>query len=171
MKKYSIILIACFVLAGCATLKMERVNVPDPAVIDGTYNMIIIGGTFVDDAERVVILDNINDNSTFRPVTLSENIKVVEGLTGAEALQRAEVFFEEHCAYNGYSMKKLNLPEGAFVGYELIPDYPFALCENGNILQVSYGQGNDGEIKVYTWLLLKKETGEFESGLDVDREK
>ena len=76
-----------------------------------------------------------------------------------KALKKAEEFFSSHCAYNGFLVKEMKLPDGSFLGYELTPDYPASLCEDGNELRVSYGLGEGGEIKVYTWLLLKAEEG------------
>lgn len=47
---------------------------------------------------------------------------------------------------------------GSLIGYEIIPDYPTALCEDGNEIRVNYGMGEQGEIKV-SWLLLKVDDG------------
>ncbi|MBU0481276.1 MAG: hypothetical protein KKG47_09255 [Proteobacteria bacterium] len=159
MNKYLIITALYLVIGGCAALTLERGDVVDRKEIAGTYNLVLVGGTYAADAERLVILDAANDGYTFRPVTAPGRVQLVPEIGAAEALRKAEAFFSDHCAYDGYQIKKLTKPDGGFVGYELVPDYPASLCEDGNILQVSYSQGNEGEIKVYTWLILKKEHG------------
>ena len=160
MKNYTILLLAYLLLSGCASLAMEHVTVENTGDIDGTYNLIMVGGTFVADAERIVILDAANDNNTFRPVTFPGRVNIVSGLGAEEALQKAEMFFAEHCAYDGFQIKKLSRPDGGFIGYELIPDFPPSLCEDGNVMQVGYGPGDEGETKVYTWLLLKRDNSD-----------
>ena len=159
MKKYLTAIIGCLLASGCASLNLERDIVPDRSSISGTYNLIQIGGTFGSDAERIVILDIEGDDYSFRPVTGPGRVKNFPGIKGAAALQRAEEFFASHCAYRDYEIRELTLPGGGMIGYELTPDYPTALCEDGNEVTVSYGRENDGEIKVYTWLLLKVDDG------------
>ncbi|HSH12673.1 MAG TPA: hypothetical protein VLA15_02955, partial [Desulfurivibrionaceae bacterium] len=100
------------------------------------------------------LFDREGDLYSFRPVTPDYRVKRVGGLTAPAALAEAERFLAGHCAYNGYRVKSLALASGATVGHEVVPDYPVALCEYGNVVTVSYIVGDDGEIKVYTTLLL-----------------
>ena len=158
MKNYMPIIFVMLLTSSCSTLNLAQ-NVVEPNSITGTYNMVQVGGTFPADAERVVILDVETDDYSFRPVTHPGRVKNFPGLTAEEALKKAEGFFSTNCAYNGFLIKEMNLPDGAFIGYELTPDYPSALCEDGNEIRVSYGMGEEGEIKVSTWLLLRVEEG------------
>ena len=159
MKNYLPVLFSILLLtAACSTLNLGQ-NIVAPETITGTYNLIAVGGTFAADAERVVILDVETDDYSFRPVTGPGRVKNFPGLSAAEALKKAEEFFATNCAYNGFLVREMKLPSGNFIGYEITPDYPTALCEDGNEIRVSYGMGEDGEIKVYTWLLLKVDDG------------
>lgn len=155
MKKYLILALTLLFAGGCATMRLARQNVVNPSEIIGNFNMITIGGTFGGDAERLVILDLENDAYTFRPVTGPGRVASYPGLPADQALTRAEDFFADHCAYRSYQIRELVMPDHGLIGYELLPDYPTALCEDGNEILVSYGGGNDGEIRVYTTLLLK----------------
>jgi hypothetical protein len=164
----AIILGCLWVTSGCASAGMDRELVMEKDAISGTYNLIQVGGTFSRDAERIVILDREDDAYSFRPVTGPGRVRNFPGIEAAEALRRAEDFFSDHCAYRGYRIRELHLREnGKTIGYELTPDYPGVLCEDGNEVLVSYGKPVDGEIKVYTSLLLKiKDNG---SGMLVNR--
>lgn len=158
MKNYLPLLLILLITASCSTLNPAR-NIVDPNSITGTYNLIQVGGTFAADAERVVILDVETDDYSFRPVTGPGRVKNFPGTSTEVALKMTEEFFASNCAYNGFLVKEMKLPDGSFIGYELTPDYPSALCEDGNEIRVSYGMGDEGEIKVYTWLLLKVDDG------------
>lgn len=158
MNRYLIVSSICLALVGCSSFDLGR-EIVAPKNVKGSYNLILVGGTFAADAERIAILDVETDGYSFRPVTGPGRVKNFQGMSGERALKKAEEFFSSHCAYNGFLVKEMKLPDGSFIGYELIPDYPASLCEDGNELRVSYGLGEDGEIKVYTWLLLKEEEG------------
>jgi hypothetical protein len=160
MVKYSVLLMLLFGLAAAAcAVDLSRETVAEPGKLPGTYTAVLIGGTFAADAERVAIFDLEGDGYSFLPVTPPYRVKKVEGLTASAALAEAEKLFSSHCAYNGYRVKSLKLPDGAIVGYELTPDYPPALCEWGNTVTVSYDVGSKGVIKVYTGLLLPVDDG------------
>jgi hypothetical protein len=155
MKK-SVMILGCWLLtSGCAGLNVEREIVTDRRQLAGTYNLIQVGGTFGNDAERVVILDIEGDAYSFRPVTGPGRVKNFTGLKVAAALRKAEEFFSDHCAYRDYQIRTLTLPGQGLLGYELTPNYPVVLCEYGNEVSISYGKGAEGEIKVYTRLLLE----------------
>jgi hypothetical protein len=158
LNKYLIITSICLALVGCSSFNLGR-DIVAPDSVTGSYNLILVGGTFAADAERLVILDVETDGYSFRPVTGPGRVENFPGMSGASALKKAEEFFFSHCAYNGFLIKEMKLPDGFFIGYELTPDYPAALCEDGNEISVSYGMGEGGEIKVYTWLLLKEAHG------------
>jgi len=158
MKKYLPFLFILLTTSACSTLNLGQ-NIVEPATITGTYNMIQVGGTFAADAERVVILDVETDDYSFRPSTGPGRVKNFPGTSAEEALERTEDFFSTNCAYNGYLIKELKLPDGSFLGYEITPDYPSALCEDGNEVRISYGMDEGDEIKVYTWLLFKVDDG------------
>ena len=158
MNKYLIVIGICLALVSCSSFNLGR-DIVAPDSVTGSYNLILVGGTFGADAERIVILDVETDGYSFRPVTGPGRVKNFPGMSSDTALKKAEEFFSSHCAYNGFLVKEMKLPDGSFIGYELTPDYPASLCEDGNVLRVSYGMGEGGEIKVYTWLLLKEEDG------------
>lgn len=166
---YLLVITVCWLMAsGCASLQMERQIITDRSSISGRYNLIQIGGTFGNDAERVVILDIEGDRYSFWPVTGPGRVKTFPGVEGSAALQQAEQFFADHCAYRNYQIRKLTLPGGGIVGYELTPDYPTFLCADGNETLISYVRGDDSQIKVYTRLLLK--IGDDRDGkFDTDR--
>ncbi len=164
------VILGCLLVAGgCAPGRMDRELIMDREGVSGSFNMIRVGGTFADDADRIVILDFEDDAYFFNPVAGPGRVRQSPGIPADEALRRAELFFSAHCAYNGYQIRKLILPEtGKPVGYELTPDYPASLCEAGNEVLVNYGKPENGEIKVYTSLLLKIKDGGSDSMLDFD---
>ena len=158
MKNLLPVLFVLLFTAACSTLNLAQ-TIVEPETITGTYNLIQVGGTFAADAERVVILDVESDDYTFRPSTGPGRVKNFPGISGEDALKKADDFFSSNCAYNGFLARELNLPDGSFIGYEILPDYPTSLCEDGNEIRVSYGMGDEGEIKVFTWLLFKVDEG------------
>jgi len=145
--------------ASCAAVDLTRQTVAEPEKLPGVFTAILIGGTFAADAERVAILDPVGDKYSFQPVTPAYRVKRIEGLTAAAGLSEAMKLFSSHCAYNGYRVRSLKLGDGSIVGYEITPDYPPALCEWGNTVTVGYDVEANGEIKVYTNLLLPTEEG------------
>ena len=159
MKKHLtfILIILSFLLTSCLAISpgLQRDLITEPANITGTYDLILIGGAYADDPDRIAIYDIPGDGYEFQPVTEEYRVKRLSGLSARTALEKTRVFFSEHCAYNGFTSKELALPAGGLIGYELIPDYPLILCEYGNEISVSYGNAGDGVIKVYTWLAFK----------------
>jgi hypothetical protein len=159
MKKHTafILVFLTFFLTSCLTttsrMHWDLMNEPDK--ISGTYDLILIGGAYNDDPDRIAIFDVPGDGYEFKPVTEEYRVKRIPGLSDQEALTKAKDFFAEHCAYNGFITRKLNLPEKGQIGFELVPDYPALLCEEGNEIFVSYGKEKNGVIKVYTSLMIK----------------
>jgi hypothetical protein len=151
-------LLLALVASACA-VDLTRWTVDEPGKLPGLYTAVLIGGTYAADAERVAIFDLEGDGYSFRPVTAAYNFKKIEGVTATAGVSEAVRHFASHCAYNGYRVKSLALADGAVVGYEFTPDYPPSLCEWGNTVTVSYAVGPDGEIKVYTNLLLPEDNG------------
>jgi len=155
MKNILSVLLILLLTVSCSTFNPAQ-KIVEPETITGVYNLVQVGGTFRADAERLVILDVENDNYTFRPVTVPGRVKNFPGLSAGTALRHAEEFFATNCAYNGYFVKEMKLPDGSFIGYEITPNYPSILCEDGNQVIVSYGMQEDNVIQVYTWLLFNK---------------
>lgn len=156
-----VLLIMLFCSVGSVSAAdLSRKDVAAPGEIPGVFTLILAGATYDNDPERVAILDLEGDGYSFQPVMTDYRVKKVAGLTAVAALPLAEKYFSLHCAYNGYRLKGLALPDGRIVGYELIPDLPAALCGYGNVVTVGYRLGDDGVIKVYTGVA-------FSSGLDL----
>lgn len=163
-----ILAILPFLLTSClaGTSGLSQNVLPEPEKITGTYDLIMIGGAYSDDPDRIVIFDIPGDGYEFEPITEPYRIKRTPALSAQAALEKTREFFSEHCAYNGFLTRELTLPAGGSVGYELVPDYPTLLCEKGNEISVSYGKEDNGTIKVYTWLMLR-EDDDGPSGLRV----
>lgn len=147
--------------AAAESLSLSRQPVEAPKELSGLFTLILIGEATGSDAERVALFDLEGDAISFSPVMPEYRFKRLGGLTAPAALIEAEKFFKGHCAYNGYRTKSLLLSTGVTVGLELVPDYPVALCETGNIVTVGYVVGADGAIKVYTNLILPVGDGLF----------
>jgi hypothetical protein len=158
-KIYLISLLLVGLAASACAMNLNRQLVAEPEKLSGSYTVVLVGGTFAADAERIAILDLEGDGYNFQPVTPEYRVKRVAGLTAATALAEAEKLFSPHCAYNGYRVRSLRLQDGVIVGYEAIPDYPPSLCEWGNTVTVGYKVGDSGEIKVYTNLMLPVDGG------------
>jgi hypothetical protein len=156
--------------AVAESLSLSRQSSESPKELPGIFTLILIGEATGSDAERVALFDLEGDVYRFRPVTPEYRVKRLGGLSAAAALAAAEKFFKGHCAYNGYRVKSLVLSTGAAVGQELVPDYPVALCETGNTVSVGYVVGDDGEIKVYTSLLLPVGDGLSFGKADLEKE-
>jgi hypothetical protein len=166
MKLFSRYFLVMLLLSGCATvgqsLKMTRQPVGAPQDLPGLYTLVLIGDGTGNDARRMAILDPEGDAYSFRPVTPEYWVKRLSGLTAPAALAAAEKFLAGHCAYNGYWLKGLLLSNGVAVGHEMIPDYPSAKCESGDVVIVGYRVGDDSVIKVYVSLI-------WDGGLDLFR--
>lgn len=152
------VLLFLLLLTGVASaaLGLTRNDVAIPGEIPGLFTMLLTGASHNNDSERVAILDLEGDAYTFQPVMPAYQIKKMAGLTALAALPQAEKYLALHCAYNGYRLKSLALPDGKIVGYELIPDLPAALCEYGNAVITGYRVGGDGVINVYISLAMPK---------------
>lgn len=135
---------------------LSRGEVATPREIPGVFTLLLAGASYDNDPERVAILDLEGDGYVFQPVMPDYRFRKVSGLTAAAALPQAEKYFSVHCAYNGYRLNSLALPDGKIVGYELIPDLPAGLCEYGNVPTAGYRVGDDGVIKVYTGLAMPR---------------
>ena len=152
------LVILSFLLTSCLTTSsgLRRDLLSEPEKLAGTYDLILIGGAYPDDPERIVIYDIPGDGYEFQPTTEKYKIKRLSALSAQAALKKTRKFFSEHCAYNGFVTKELVLVSSGSIGYELVPDYPTDLCQRGNEVTVSYGKENNGVIKVSTWLLSKE---------------
>ncbi len=167
--KTSALWLVLVLVSPAAAGGLVRAAVADAAKVPGTFTVVLVGGTFAADAERIAIFDLEGDRYHFHPVTSSYRVREIKGLKAPAALAAAVNLFSSHCAYNGYRVKSLKLTDGTLVGYELTPDYPPALCEWGNVVTVSYSVGADGEIKVYTWLQLPVEDDGFYDNDDLEK--
>jgi len=160
------LVILAFLTTSCLTTSsgLRRDLLPEPEKLDGTYDLILIGGAYPDDPERIIIYDIPGDGYEFQPVTEKYKIKRISALSAQAALKKTREFFSEHCAYNGFVTKELVLVSNGSIGYELVPDYPTILCERGNEVTVSYSRENNGVIKVSTWLVFKEHDDDDRGG-------
>jgi len=143
------LLIALFVLQGCALGRQLQTQTADPRSIGGTYDLILYGCRFPNDYEHAAFL--VSPDSKY-PVNLfvpDTSYKVKKGLQAEKALEEAEAFVR--CGVNTVTETRVHrIPDdsGGTIGYEILPRYPSTGESGSDPLWVSYSL-KDGTVTVY----------------------
>ncbi|GAB4389269.1 MAG: hypothetical protein Kow0025_13590 [Thermodesulfovibrionales bacterium] len=123
----------------------------DIPAMEGTYRLIIYGANYLNDLETAAFLDLEGDGIEFAPFAPEFQYRSVEGVSAAEALRTAEAAFEHHTAYLRTYAKRLALPDGRTIGYELRPYYMRLFVGLSDVLDINYSL-RDGKLVIFVRL-------------------
>lgn len=122
--------------------------------VTGTYTLILYGGRHGNDIETVAILDKEGDKYTFEPNAPVFDYRIITGLSGKEALDKAQKFVSFHGSFWHARLSKILDSEGNTIGYELRPRYFPTTFGTTNVLDVDYFIRDN---KVVVYIKLKPE--------------
>lgn len=140
-----------FSLALCACVggtALRTQGVPKPYEISGTFDVILFGGTHLDDVETIAILDVAGDGYEFVPFAPDFRYKRLEGLPAKEAMDEALHHVSFHRFRVGTYMRRVLGEKGETIAYEIRPIYSFVLLGVSDALDVSYWLREGGKVRV-----------------------
>ncbi|MCX7794282.1 MAG: hypothetical protein N2257_07780 [Thermodesulfovibrionales bacterium] len=127
--------------------------------IFGTYTLLLHGNRFGGDIENIVIFDIESDKYTFEIFAPEFDYQIIKGLSGDEALKRAEDFVRRHILFKRSQLSKIFDNEGNLIGYELRPLYFSSAFMTDDVLDVDYRIKGDKvvvRIEVNPFLMKKR---------------
>lgn len=145
----TILLIALFVIQGCAFGKQLQTQTADPKTITGTYDLYLYGCRYPEDYEHAAFLISPDAKYPISLFVLDTSYKVTKGVDAEKALAQAEIFVR--CGNHTVAETRVHrIPdgEGGTIGYEILPRYPVTEPSGIDPLLVSYSLKN-GKIIVY----------------------
>ncbi len=119
--------------------------------VKGTYTLILYGGGYSGDIKTVAILDLEGDGYTFDPYAPDFDYRVIKGLTGADALKKAEEFVRSHYAFRNSYLSKVVSRQGKTIGFELRPLYLTIEYGTPDVLETYYSEKGD---RIIVWIKL-----------------
>ncbi len=153
-KKYLIIIhiilviILCFTSLGISADSPLKTKSANTSEISGLFTLILYGGRFVDDMERIAIFDKEGDKFYFEPYAPDFDYKVKKSVLDKEAFDQAQRFVSLHNAFHKSILRKILDNDGNIIGFELRPLYqPFSYSIS-DVLDVYYWLKKDGRVKV-----------------------
>jgi len=111
---------------------------PAPHELTGTYTLILYFGDQPDGTGRAAFLDREDDQYTFEPYAPESVYKMISGLTGEEALKKAEEFVSDHASATGAYKSVIVSDNGIRVGFEVKPLYEPIRYGTPDILDINY---------------------------------
>ncbi len=113
-------------LVSCATGPRPRTE-PSGAPKDGTYTLIMYGGTYSSDFRAAAFLDLEGDAYTFEPYAPDFDYVKRTGQPAAVGFAKADHFVQEQRGYSETLVRAVAY-NGAVIGYEIRPLYrPYEL--------------------------------------------
>lgn len=145
---FFLVFLLCFTslcVSANTPLKTDAANLSD---IQGVFTLILYGGRFVDDLERVAIFDKEGDHYYFEPYAPDFDYKVKKSVPDKEVFELAKSFVSSHYAFHKYLFSKILDENGNIIGFELRPLYhPFSYSLD-DVIDVYYWLKKDGKVKV-----------------------
>jgi len=126
------------ILAGCAGVSYLKTGAVDPAVITGTYTLLLHGGRYGDDMQNVAILDIEGDGYEFELYAPEFDYKVKRNVPAGEAVEEAERLVRSHYAFLRSQWLKILDSGGRIIGYEARPLYDPLHAGYPDILDITY---------------------------------
>ena len=125
-------------LQSCVHGKSLKTVSPNTVDVQGTYTLILYGGSYSGDLETVAILDREGDRYTFEPYAPAFNYRVIKGQTSDHALPAAEQFVRRNPSYHSEQLRSVLDETGTVIGYELRPLYLTFVYGTSDVLDIDY---------------------------------
>ncbi len=137
-------------LASCASAGTKlRPSGGEPGEAEGPFTVYFYGQRHYEDFNNFVILDVEGDGYWFSLGAIDSEYRTVAGLRGAEALGRAETFFERDRKVGRIVFRRIADPGGRLLGYELKPIYGAGSEGFGTLYFADYYLAEGGRVRVY----------------------
>jgi len=133
-----IIVVAFIVVKGLQGGKLLPTKFANKKEITGTCTLILYGGKNRNDLETVALFVLDNGETALIPQGAAYNYKTFSGLSGEEALKKAEFFISRRHDYKGSELRIIYNPRGEKVAFELRPLYNPITFGRPDILQTRY---------------------------------
>jgi hypothetical protein len=149
----ALLLIACFGMNGSkancyAFEKALRTEEAKPDEINGTFTLILYGGSYLDDLETIAMLDAEGDQYVLDPFAPDFDYRMKKSMPAPEAFKEAEKFVNFHPSFRRSQLSRIVDNEGKVIGFEVRPLYrPIAFGVN-DVLDVNYWLKEKGRVKV-----------------------
>ena len=115
-----------------------RLEQAEQKEVAGTYSLVLFDSGLGNGIQRIAVLDREGDSYRFEPYAPEFEYKIVRGLSGSEALQRAQHYLAVTPEYWKSQLSRIKGPAGEVLGYELRPLYQRTVFGMDDVLEISY---------------------------------
>jgi len=129
------IIVGLFFMARNGHLETEAAA---PAEVKGTFTLLLHGCRYPDDLENIAILGKEGDAHSFEIYAKDSAYMVKNGLTGEQALKEAEQFVRCNIHFERTGLRKILIPGGGSIGFEVQPIYSASRFGTNPVLDVHY---------------------------------
>lgn len=144
-------LLLCALLAsgGCAPGTALRTPVVTRIDASAAYDVILYGGWYVGDIETVAFLQKTGTGYEFEPWATSDRYRVLKGLRGPDAFEKAR-YFVSSVSPNvmDIRVKSILAPDGTVLGYEVLPEFAPLVYGSSDLIYVYYFITTDEKVKI-----------------------
>ncbi|HEX8948433.1 MAG TPA: hypothetical protein VF790_05695 [Dissulfurispiraceae bacterium] len=116
--------------------------------VTGVFTLIL----YRSGIETVAFLDKEEDRYTLEPYAPAFDYSVIKGLSGEDALARAEELVKSHSSFSGSRLSGIVDESGYVLGFELRPLYPPLTYGSADILDIYY-RGKERKVMIHISLI------------------
>ncbi|KAF0184550.1 MAG: hypothetical protein FD164_406 [Nitrospirae bacterium] len=106
--------------------------------VSGLFSVVLFDSGLGNGIQRIAVLDRENDGFRFEPYAPEFEYKIIRGLSGQDALRRAQEFLAVTPEYRKPQLSRITGPSGAIIGYEVRPLYERPSFGTDDVLEISY---------------------------------
>ncbi|HSW62656.1 MAG TPA: hypothetical protein VLH56_04985 [Dissulfurispiraceae bacterium] len=134
---YAVLLLwtAAIPVAEALTLRLELAEAKE---VSGPFSVVLFDSGLGNGIQRVAVLDRDGDGFRFEPYAPEFEYKIIRGLSGQDALRRAQEFLAVTPDIWKHQLSRITGTAGAVIGYEVRPLYQRPAFGTDDVLEISY---------------------------------
>ncbi|HMK44250.1 MAG TPA: hypothetical protein VK445_08950 [Dissulfurispiraceae bacterium] len=130
-------------LFGCTSEPPLKLEFAEPSEVTGTYTLILFDSGLGNGIQRIAVLDGERDKITFEPYAPEREFKKLPGLSGPEALRRAEAYLNMTPQFQRTQLSRIKNRTGETIGFEMRPLYQRIAFGTNDVLDINYRPSDD----------------------------
>ncbi len=153
-----LLLVFAVVVTACgSSLKQEiRLEGASEKEIDGTFSLVLYGGTYGNEVRALAILYKEDSPYTIEPYAPEFDYKIIKHMLAKDALAEAYRFTSQNPDFARAQIAKIVDSSGSILGYEIRPLYRPFRYGAPDVLYTYYWRKGD-KVYVDMWVLRKEE--------------
>ncbi len=147
--RFAALLLMTGMLMSCMTGTQLRTVSADPALISGTYTLLLYGCLYPDQFNNVAILVDENSRYPVEIYDIDSSFRVKKGVSAQQAVTEAAAF--ARCSFHSVwqtQVSRILDDKGGTIGYEFRPLYIVTEFGAPDVMMISYSL-RDGIVRAY----------------------